>query len=139
MRFFAMARIYRHPDDAISLRDVWTIGEGELNEAAGGAWLRVRAEAELSALHREVAWSAQALIEFADLANFTHSGFALVKRTDWRVATGRRSSLWNPSVRFKLASGRPRKQCLADPVSRVFGVDRAGPFHGDRAHSEDDC
>ena len=74
MQFFAMARIYRRPDDAISLRDVWTIGDGELNESALFAWERLRDEAELSALHREVAWSAQALIEFADLANLTHSG-----------------------------------------------------------------
>ena len=35
MRFFAMHRIYRHPDDAISFRDVWAISDGELNEAAG--------------------------------------------------------------------------------------------------------
>ena len=74
MQFFAMARIYRHPDDAISFRDVWTIGDGELNEAAGIVWKRLRDEKELAGLHREVAWSAQALIEFADLANFTHSG-----------------------------------------------------------------
>ena len=74
MQFFAMARIYRHPEDAISLRDVWTIGDGEMNEGAGIAWERLREEKELAGLHREVAWSAQALIEFADLANFTHSG-----------------------------------------------------------------
>ncbi len=74
MQFFAMARIYRDPDDAISFRDVWTIGAGELNEAAGIAWKRLRDEKELTGLHREVAWSAQALIEFADLVNFTHSG-----------------------------------------------------------------
>ena len=88
MHFFAMARIYRHPDDAISFRDVgaarrappeggqrpWTIGDGELNEAAGIVWKRLRDEKELAGLHREAAWSAQALIEFADLANFTHSG-----------------------------------------------------------------
>ena len=74
MQFFAMARIYRRPEDAISLRDVWTIGDRELNEAAGIACGRLRDEKELAALHREVAWSVQALIEFADLANFTHSG-----------------------------------------------------------------
>ena len=37
MQFFTMARIYRRPDVAISLRDVWTIADGELNEAAGVA------------------------------------------------------------------------------------------------------
>ena len=74
MQFFAMARICRHTDDAISFRDVWAIGAGELNEAAGIAWKRLRDEKELAGLHHEVAWSAQALIEFADLANFTHSG-----------------------------------------------------------------
>ena len=74
MQFFAVARIYRHSDDAISLRDVWMIADAELNEAAGVACARLRDETELAGLHREVAWSAQALIEFADLANFTHSG-----------------------------------------------------------------
>ena len=74
MQFFAMARIYRHPEDAITLRDVWAIADGELNEAAGAVSRRLRDEKELAALHREVAWSAQVLIEFADLANFTHSG-----------------------------------------------------------------
>ena len=74
MQFFAMARIYRRPDDAISLRDVWMIADGELSEAAGVAWGRLRNEKEFADLHREVAWLAQALIEFSDLANFTHSG-----------------------------------------------------------------
>ena len=74
MQFFASARIYRHPDDAISLHDVWTIGDGELNDAAEVACNRLRDEKELVGLHREIAWSAQALIEFADLANFTHPG-----------------------------------------------------------------
>ena len=71
MQFFAMARICRHTDDAISFRDVWTIVDGELNEAARIAWKRLRDEKELAGLHREVAWSTQALLEFADLANFT--------------------------------------------------------------------
>ena len=74
MQFFAMARICRHADDAISLRDVWTITDGEMNEAAAVAWERLRKEKELAGLHREVAWSAQALIEFADLAKFMRSG-----------------------------------------------------------------
>ena len=74
MHFFAMARMFRNPDDAISLRDVWAIGEGEMNEAAGAAWERLRKEGNLAGLEREVVWSAQALVEFADLANFTHSG-----------------------------------------------------------------
>ena len=74
MHFFVMARIYRHPDDAISLRDVWTITDGELNEVAKVACERLRDESELADLQREVAWLSQALIEFADLANFTHMG-----------------------------------------------------------------
>ena len=37
MRFFAMHRIYRHPDDAISFRDVWAISDGELNEKLPGS------------------------------------------------------------------------------------------------------
>ena len=74
MQFFTMARIYRHRDDAITLRDVWTIFDRELNKVAGVACTRLRDEKELAALHREVAWSAQALLEFADLANITHSG-----------------------------------------------------------------
>lgn len=79
MQFFAMARIYRRPDDAVSLRDVWTIVDGELNEAGRLACRRLRAEGELANLHREVAWSAQALIEFTDLANFTYSGTGRVQ------------------------------------------------------------
>ncbi len=74
MQFFATARIYRDPDDPVSFRDVWTILDGELNEAARIAWKRLRDEKELAGLHREVAWSVQALIEFADLAHFTHLG-----------------------------------------------------------------
>ena len=71
MPFFTMTRIYRDPEDAISLRDVWTIVDGELNGAAVLAWERLRSEDELAALHREVAWAAQALLEFADLVDFT--------------------------------------------------------------------
>ena len=71
MHFFTMTRIYRDPEDAISLRDVWTIVDGELNGAAVLAWERLRSEDELAALHREVAWAAQALLEFADLVDFT--------------------------------------------------------------------
>lgn len=74
MQFFVMARIYRHPDDAISLRDVWTIADQELNELAGVARGHLRDNKQLANLHREVAWSAQALIEFADLANFPRTG-----------------------------------------------------------------
>lgn len=79
MQLFAIARIYRRPDDAISLRDVWTIFDEELNEAGRFACRRLLDEKELSNLHREVAWSAQALIEFMDLANFTHSGAGRVQ------------------------------------------------------------
>ena len=45
--------------------------DGELNGAAAFAWERLRSEDELAALHREVAWAAQALLEFADLVDFT--------------------------------------------------------------------
>ena len=71
MHFFTMTRIYRDPGDAISLRDVWTIVDGELNGVAAFAWERLRSEDELAGLHREVAWAAQALLEFADLVDYT--------------------------------------------------------------------
>ena len=71
MHFFTMTRIYRDPEDAISLRDVWMIVDGELNGAAAVAWERLRSEKELALLHREVAWAAQAVLEFADLVDFT--------------------------------------------------------------------
>ena len=71
MEFVSIARIYRSPDDTVSLRDVWVIGDGELSGAADIAWKYVLSKKELADLHREVAWSAQALIEFIDLANFT--------------------------------------------------------------------
>lgn len=73
MQFFAMARIYRSPDDTISLRDVWTIADEELNQAGTVACESLRTDTELADLHYEVAWSAQALIEFWDLANFMRS------------------------------------------------------------------
>ncbi len=71
MHFFTMIHIYRDPEDAISLRDVWTIADGELNSIAALAWEHLRSEDELVALHREVAWAAQALMEFADLIPYT--------------------------------------------------------------------
>ncbi len=71
MNFFAMVRIYRDSDDAISLRDVWMIGDEELNARSAIACKRIENKAELADLHRQVAWAAQALVEFADLANFT--------------------------------------------------------------------
>ena len=43
MHFFTMTRIYRDPEDAISLRDVWTIVDGELKWRRG---IRVGAPAE---------------------------------------------------------------------------------------------
>ena len=71
MHFFTMTRIYRDPEDAITLRDVWTIVDGELNGAAAFAWERLRSDDDLAALHRQVAWAAQALLEFADLVDYT--------------------------------------------------------------------
>ena len=71
MHFFTMTRIYRDPEDAISLRDVWAIFDGELNDAAAVAWERLRSEGELAVLHCDVAWAAQALLEFADLVDYT--------------------------------------------------------------------
>ena len=70
MHFFTMTRVYRDPEDPISLRDVWTIVDGELNVAAVFAWERLESDDELAILHREVAWAAQALLEFADLLNY---------------------------------------------------------------------
>ena len=74
MEFFVMARIFRHPDDAISLRDVWTFADGELNVLGEAASRRLDDEKQVAKLHREVAWSTQALIEFWDLVNFTRTG-----------------------------------------------------------------
>ncbi len=71
MNFFTMIRIYRSADVEISLRDVWTIADGELNDLAELVWKRLREEKDLAALHREVAWASQALTEFADLVGFT--------------------------------------------------------------------
>ena len=73
MHFFAKTRIYRDPEDAISLRDVWTIVDGELNALAASAWERLRSGDDLAVLHREVAWAAQPLLEFADLVDYTRS------------------------------------------------------------------
>lgn len=50
MQFFAMARIYRKPGDAISLRDVWTITNGELSKVGEGACKRLGAERRLANL-----------------------------------------------------------------------------------------
>ena len=52
MNFFAMVRIYRDPDDAISLRDVWMIGDEELNARSAIACIRIENESELADLHR---------------------------------------------------------------------------------------
>lgn len=71
--FLSIARIFRKPDDAISLRDVWFINDSELNEAAEVVIKRLRDEEELARLHLEVAWLAQALIEFMDLMSFNPS------------------------------------------------------------------
>ena len=73
MQFFSMIRVYRDPRDAISLRDVWTIVDGELNSIAEVAWERLQKDKGLAGLHCEVAWAAQAVVEFSDLANFTPS------------------------------------------------------------------
>ena len=70
MPFFVTAKIYRHPDDAISLRDIWMIGDREMNKAAEVASGYL--ENDLADLHREVAWLMQAMIEFMDLINVTH-------------------------------------------------------------------
>ena len=71
MRFATIARIYRHPTDAISLRDVWTFTDEELSNIAVVALERLKDVEKLAGLHRQVAWATQALIEFWDLANFT--------------------------------------------------------------------
>ena len=73
MNFFTVARIYRYPDDEISLQDVWTIADGELSAIGEKASESLQSIEKLADLHREVAWAAQALIEFADLADFTPS------------------------------------------------------------------
>lgn len=70
MHFGFASRLYRHPDDEISLRDVWNIGDGELNTAAELALAHLHDGGELAALHRGVAWLSQAVIEFADLLDY---------------------------------------------------------------------
>ena len=70
MEFVSIARIYSAPDDAVSLRDVWAISDGELSGVADVAWRYVLSNQELADLHRKVAWSSQSLIEFIDMANF---------------------------------------------------------------------
>ena len=47
------------------------IGDEELNARSGIACKRIENEAELADLHRQVACASQALVEFADLTNFT--------------------------------------------------------------------
>ena len=80
MFFFTVARIYRHPDDAVSLRDAWMIADGELSATAETALKRLQIENELTELHHEVAWLVQALIEFMDLVSFRHQG---IRVTSW--------------------------------------------------------
>ena len=70
MQFATFARVFRDPRGAISLQDVWTFADGELNTVGEVALEHLRATRELKTLHREVAWSAQALVEFMDLHNF---------------------------------------------------------------------
>ena len=72
MYFFTVARIYRHPDDVVSLRDAWMIADGELSATAEIALKHLQNEKELAELHHEVAWLVQALIEFMDLVSFPH-------------------------------------------------------------------
>ena len=74
MHFLAVARICRSPDEAVSLRDVWTINDEEMSRTGEVVCERLRTEKQLTKLHTEVAWSAQALIEFADLAGPKISG-----------------------------------------------------------------
>lgn len=74
MQFLTIARIYHHFDDTISLRDVWWVMDGELNEQAKVASAHLTDNRELADLHSEVAWLSQALIEFADLLSFFKSG-----------------------------------------------------------------
>ena len=64
-----MASIHGDPDDAISFRGVWSIGDRELNAICGVAYKRLRKEDALDDLHCQVARSAQALVEFATSAN----------------------------------------------------------------------
>ena len=71
--------------------DVWTIGDGELNATGGIACERIRNEGELADLHRQVAWACQALIEFADLANFTPSAKGLQALRNQSAAWGHRT------------------------------------------------
>ena len=83
MKIFTIARIYRQTTDAISLRDVWTITDEELNALAEVADTRLGEERELTDLHREVAWLSQSLIEFADLMSFTPASKGSVQHRNY--------------------------------------------------------
>ena len=48
MQFLAITRIYRNPDDPVSLRNVWIIGDGEFKEGGKSAWTYLRDENELA-------------------------------------------------------------------------------------------
>jgi hypothetical protein len=67
MRFHFFGRIYRTPKDEISLCDVWAVAKGELSGIGEATLKNLKEDVELAELHREVAWQAQAVIEFVDL------------------------------------------------------------------------
>lgn len=67
MQFHFFGRIYRTPTDEISLFDVWSVAKGELSGIGDATPNNLREDSELAVLHREVAWQAQAIIEFVDL------------------------------------------------------------------------
>lgn len=70
VHFFAATRVYRHTDAAISLLHIWMVDSKALNDWAETIWEHIRREKDLVDLHRNVVRTAQALIEFWDLANF---------------------------------------------------------------------
>ncbi len=83
MQFGFVSRLYRHPEDEISLRDVWGIDDVELNAEAQLAWKYLQDGGELAELHRRVAWLSQAIIEFTDLMDFNPSQRGRVQRKNY--------------------------------------------------------
>ena len=74
MQFLTVSRMYRNPNDPVTLRDVWMIRDEDLNDGAKVASTYLQSTNELSGLHREVAWLGQSLIEFMDFATLSPTG-----------------------------------------------------------------
>jgi hypothetical protein len=67
MELLFLGRVYRNPDPRITLRDVWGFAEGELNAAGELTEKLIQSDHDLDAIHRNICWLSQAIIEFVDL------------------------------------------------------------------------